>query len=530
MYYDLTTSNYCEDCRRDLNAKYNNPRRAKIRLNATDYHNFGVESTIQHLEESWISIVNPPPNAQNEESCLFMLNFNKDGKIMVTSSVNVIDIWDAKTKDKLRSLTDHSEIVTSVEWLKSPMDDVFISCSLDKTMKIWRNYSCVQTLNHHQDWLRCMSISKDNQYLISGCVSSVIWGYDLQKQQPIFSIANKDGKTNLNTINSLNFQQDSYIFLSGTRDGFIKLYDVRSNPVKPIQEIYSHKMKLNSAVFGQDNNIILSAGRDSTARLWDLRMLYNTDDAATAAKKPVSGYVIEYKGHASHGYNIASHFFANDKYVITGSEDGYIYMYNTATAQIERKIPAGMKIIHLLKPYPNPDIGFAYSGLQKSTIHFYDAKATEDMKPKKDVKKKVEQMGSDFNESTIKFIEDFMSENGDLILKVFHSNNITYSSGMTWDNLLKVITREEDEDSRRLNQRLNEVLMRNMQQYLQNPESFTNQEPRAPKQVKEKPKQTVYRDLHPENTKCIKCQDLQSIKAYEMRMLESNCELLKQLP
>ena len=47
-----------------------------------------------------------------------------------------------------------------------------------------------------------------------------------------------------------------------------------------------------------------------------------------------------------------------------------------------------------------------------------------------------------------------MSENGDLILKVFHSNNITYSSGMTWDNLLKVITREEDEDSRRLNQKV----------------------------------------------------------------------------
>jgi len=49
-----------------------------------------------------------------------------------------------------------------------------------------------------------------------------------------------------------------------------------------------------------------------------------------------------------------------------------------------------------------------------------------------------------------KFIEDFMSENGDLILKVFHSNNITYSSGMTWENLLRVICREEDEDSKKL--------------------------------------------------------------------------------
>ena len=72
--------------------------------------------------------------------------------------------------------------------------------------------------------------------------------------------------------------------------------------------------------------------------------------------------------------------------------------------------------------------------------------------------------------------------------------------------------------------------MRNMQQYLQNPERFMNQEPKAPKQVKEKAKKTVYRDLHKENIHCIKCKDMQEIKAYEMRMLDYNCELLKQLP
>lgn len=68
-------------------------------------------------------------------------------------------------------------------------------------------------------------------------MSSVIWGYDLEKQQPMFNIVNKDGKATLNTINSLNFQSDSTVFLSGTRDGFIKLYDVRENPTKPFQEV-----------------------------------------------------------------------------------------------------------------------------------------------------------------------------------------------------------------------------------------------------------------------------------------------------
>jgi len=43
-----------------------------------------------------------------------------------------------------------------------------------------------------------------------------------------------------------------------------------------------------------------------------------------------------------------------------------------------------------------------------------------------------------------------MTEYGDLILKIFHKNNFTYSSGMTWENLLKVVLAENDEESREL--------------------------------------------------------------------------------
>ena len=43
-----------------------------------------------------------------------------------------------------------------------------------------------------------------------------------------------------------------------------------------------------------------------------------------------------------------------------------------------------------------------------------------------------------------------MSEYGDLILKVFHKNNFTYTSGMTWENLIKIVTQDDDEESRQL--------------------------------------------------------------------------------
>lgn len=254
------------------------------------------------------------------------------------------------------------------------------------------------------------------------------------------------------------------------------------------------------------------------------------EDAKTApvGNQPVRGYVAEYKGHVSQGYNIASHFFVGDKYVITGSEDGFIYIYHAQTAKLVRKIAAGTKIIHLLKPFPDPDIGFAYSGLQRSTIHFYDAKTTEDQKPK-GVKYGNEQTGPDFNEPSLKIIEEFMSENGDLILKVFHSNNITYSSGMSWDNLLKLIIRQEDADSRRLYTRLNEVLLRNMQQFLQNPQSMASQEPRESNESQEKPKKTEFRAIYDKPT-CVKCREKQMIKTMEKDSLDLNCDLIRDLP
>jgi hypothetical protein len=47
----------------------------------------------------------------------------------------------------------------------------------------------------------------------------------------------------------------------------------------------------------------------------------------------------------------------------------------------------------------------------------------------------------------MRIIEDVMSECGDMILRVFHSNNLTYSNGMNFENLLEIIQRNNDQNS-----------------------------------------------------------------------------------
>ena len=59
---------------------------------------------------------------------------------------------------------------------------------------------------------------------------------------------------------------------------------------------------------------------------------------------------MEYKGHKCTGYNIAANFFGYEDYILTGSEDSSIYIYNTNSGKIEKKIHTKSKIVHLVKP------------------------------------------------------------------------------------------------------------------------------------------------------------------------------------
>ena len=50
----------------------------------------------------------------------------------------------------------------------------------------------------------------------------------------------------------------------------------------------------------------------------------------------------------------------------------------------------------------------------------------------------------------MKLIEDIMSECGDMILRIFHSNNLTYSNGMNFEHLLEIIQNNNDQESLRI--------------------------------------------------------------------------------
>lgn len=65
-------------------------------------------------------------------------------------------------------------------------------------------------------------------------------------------------------------------------------------------------------------------------------------------------FLMEYKGHKCVGYNIGAHFYGNEEYIISGSEDSNIYVYNKLKGGApEKTFQTKSTVIHFVKPIPS---------------------------------------------------------------------------------------------------------------------------------------------------------------------------------
>jgi hypothetical protein len=203
-----------------------------------------------------------------------------------------------------------------------------------------------------------------------------------------------------------------------------------------------------------------------------------------------------YKGHQCKGFNIEANFFVNENYILSGSEDSYIYIWETNSGVLKHKYKTDQKCVNLVKPRKMKNLfSFAFTGLEDSAIFVYSNDKVLSKKIEKLNTKKIQVMksqlekdksdsiysnlelkdfydnsdsimdsqsdsdhedNSDNTSSTsffqTKIIEEIMSECGDLILRIFHQNNLTYSNGINFEQLLEIIQKNGDQESLRIMQ------------------------------------------------------------------------------
>ena len=480
---------------------------------------------LKNISLDWVILNNPQNlsiNSMNREGCIFSMSFNDTGNLMASSNhYHTIEIWDMKQRKIKEIISSHSEIVTGVEFFHKKEDnEYFLSCSLDKTIKLWKNYKNIHTFLEHSDWVRCISIREDNQQFLSGCVSSVVKLWDIPTQRVIGSIINQNSDpTSLTTVNSLNFMNNNpNLFIIGLRSGEVKIFDCRiqnknDNYIKNVgivQSFKAHQKKLNTAKLNKSDKYILTSGRDSLLRLWDMRKLPKENEINQK-------YIYEYNKHKCVGYNIECNFYLNENYIITGSEDGNIYIYDILNNKNYYKLKTLLKCINLIKQIPNTNF-IAFTGLEdisifiwnahKNIIKFYEKycnknnknedNLVEDIETEKDIEIEETDKGQQFCN---KIIEEIMAECGDSILKIFHNHNMTYSNGINLENLSEIIQKSQDEKSANILKSITDKFMKKMMDNLLSIENNSkNKEKKGKIKKKEKKKIIKKRDI-----KCLEC-------------------------
>eukprot|EP00213_Chloropicon_mariensis_P002141 CAMPEP_0197483600 /NCGR_PEP_ID=MMETSP1309-20131121/56970_1 /TAXON_ID=464262 /ORGANISM="Genus nov. species nov., Strain RCC998" /LENGTH=573 /DNA_ID=CAMNT_0043026209 /DNA_START=243 /DNA_END=1964 /DNA_ORIENTATION=- len=318
--------------------------------------------------------------------CASCLKYSDDGTSVAVAGPDCrVVVYDAFTGKYEYAVEGHSEIVTGLAWVnKDSGQRSFYTSSLDKSIRLWRDDEHVATYRDHYDWIRSLGISGDGKTLVSGCVSSNIFIWDTETGKTICrtqSMSGVDDKLNKlpgsmrsfctsfeYSVNSVDFFATNHnIFVSGVRDGTVRMWDTRDVSGGAVATLFAHNVKLNQVQMGQGDSALLTSGRDSVIRLWDTRML------SSLPSRNRKCLLMEFKSHKCHSYNISCTFFSNDRAVATGSEDSKIWMYDAKSGEVIQTLNGHGSVVHFLTTPRNHSSNFqlASSSINNNEVNIW---------------------------------------------------------------------------------------------------------------------------------------------------------------
>jgi WD40 repeat protein len=115
------------------------------------------------------------------------------------------------------------------------------------------------------------------------------------------------------------FQPYSCLFVSGSGDKTVSLWDIRTNLC--VQTFYGHNNSVNSVSFNIRGDSIASCDSDGMVRIWDVRMvkeIMNFDTGLASANNAV--------------------FDKSCSYVFVASEDSSVKVYNLHSKEKEAEL------------------------------------------------------------------------------------------------------------------------------------------------------------------------------------------------
>lgn len=373
---------------------------------------------------------------------------------MATSNeVGCIDIWNMYERKRIHSLSQHKQIASDIKWMNTN-SAAFVSCSIDKTIKIWKDYKVVEEIDGQDNWLRSLWINDDDSLLISGCVQGKAIGFDLPTCQERFKINVGDNTNQMNTVNSVNVWQDKGLISVGSRDGVCRFYDTRT-PLNPIYSQKAHAKGINKIDYSKINDTFYTSGRDNKINIWDIRCLrerksshtniVNRDDNFKESETISECESLQtLSNHVCQTHHIQSGYMQNSRYIITGSEENMIYIYSAENGSLIKNIATDSSMVPIQSPIPDSSsMGFVYCGIHTNIFHVFKPMSKQYIEETNGQNKNDNDL--DLDGDAVNLMSSIMSRHSDLIQRLVYQNQLLHNY-RSWEEFLSFLISQQQND------------------------------------------------------------------------------------
>lgn len=294
---------------------------------------------------------------RGHSSRIWYLSSNASGdRLFSGSGDGTVKIWDLRTAmdDMYASLAETNED-------EDRSRRSIRASSVDATTNLLTSTECIATLHSQSDGdIYSVNIHPNETHLVTGGYDQTVRLFDIQT-----GVATKTFRGHVASVTDAQFNRHANLIVSGSKDGTIRLWDILSGLC--VHTLRQTLGEVTSVCMASNGFTLLSGSRNNSNRLWDLRMLNaprvqlathatggsgsggNSSSSAmqmgSSSSSSRSGSLMEqrpiqrFKGHQNTAKNVVrASFGPRESFVLGGSEDGAVYVWDVATGKLLEKL------------------------------------------------------------------------------------------------------------------------------------------------------------------------------------------------
>ncbi|KAI3432393.1 hypothetical protein D9Q98_003949 [Chlorella vulgaris] len=205
------------------------------------------------------------------------LALSRDEQQLWTGSRDsTICCWSTAEKAQPDLMHEH---VGHIDWVNglALAGDVLVSCSSDKTLRVWQPDSpepALGCLQGHSDYVTALAACADGSVLASGGLRGEVLLWDLATLRGIMAGSTQDQGYSASTaevprasVYAVAINAAGTLIAAGSTQG-VSVVDVRSG--RSVMQLKGHTDNVRSLQLEAEGRLLLSGSADHTMRLWDL--------------------------------------------------------------------------------------------------------------------------------------------------------------------------------------------------------------------------------------------------------------------